>query len=196
MRKILFTGFIFLLTLSTPIWSRGRSEEEASAASKKANPTAPSPEIEVNLEKIGFQVFDKPIQAPDFTLKTLDGENRSLSSYHGKLVFLNFWATWCPPCREEMPAMENLHRQLKEEAFAMVGVNLQESLQTVKDFIKQNGYTFEILMDSSGKIGGTYGVRSIPTTYLIDKNGIVLAGIIGGAEWDSPEVYSLLRQIM
>lgn len=145
-------------------------------------------ELQVKLMNLGFQVFRENVEAPDFTLKNLDGDDISLSSYRGKLVFLNFWATWCGPCREEMPSMQALYDDLNEDGFEIVAVNLQESQRTVSKFIDQNGYTFPVLLDSNGKVGGTYGARSIPTSYLIDTKGNAVGFIVGSRSWTEPEV--------
>ena len=144
--------------------------------------------LQEKLMNLGFQVFRGNVEAPDFSLKNLDGDDISLSSYRGKLVFLNFWATWCGPCREEMPSMQALYDNLNEAGFEIVAVNLQESQRTVSKFINQNGYTFPVLLDSNGKVGGTYGARSIPTSYLIDTDGNAVGFIVGSRSWMEPEV--------
>jgi thiol-disulfide isomerase/thioredoxin len=104
-------------------------------------------------------------------LPDMNGRNVSLSDFRGKIVFLNFWTTWCPTCRIEMPSMEKLHRKLKDKDFAMVTVNLQESARQVKGFFKELGLTFTALLDLTGEVGVAFGIRAIPTTYILDKTG-------------------------
>ena len=112
-------------------------------------------------------------------LKDMNGKNTSLSDFRGKIVFLNFWTTWCPTCRIEMPSMEKLHQKLKNKDFAMVTINLQESASQVKAFFKEFKLTFTALLDSTGEVGASFGIRAIPTTYILDKTG----RIIGRVKW-------------
>ena len=111
------------------------------------------------------------IESTDFTLKTLDGKDVSLSDYQGKIVFLNFWATWCPPCRGEMPSMEQLYQKFKDKDFVMLAVDLREDKDAVEKFIEEYKLNFPVLLDSKGKVGRTYMVTNIPTTYLISNQG-------------------------
>lgn len=152
-------------------------------------------EMQTQLMEAGFQVFRSPVQAPDFTIKSLEGEDVSLSSFQGKTVILNFWATWCPPCRAEMPSMQVMYEELRNEGIELVAVDLQEPERTVKKFIEENGYTFTILLDSRGSIGAQYGVRSIPTTFIIDAEGYAVAQLVGSREWESEELYDALRNV-
>lgn len=119
--------------------------------------------------------------APDFELVTLDGESVRLSDFHGKPVILNFWATWCAPCREEMPALEAIWQQYGEGDVVILGVDQGESVALVERFIRERvGTTFPILMDSDHAIGDSYFVRSLPTTFFIDRNGFIQDIRIGG----------------
>ena len=149
-----------------------------------------------DLMRVGFRVFKEPIEAPDFTLEDLNGVEISLSSFKGKYVFLNFWATWCGPCRVEMPTMEALYQTYGGDYFEMVAVDIQESQRAVKKYIDAGGFTFKVLLDSSGKVGGTYGARSIPTTYLIDPEGFAVAYLIGSREWKGEEVDDVFAQLI
>jgi len=119
--------------------------------------------------------------APDFSLVTLDGESVRLSDFHGKPVILNFWATWCPPCREEMPALEEIWQQYGAGGVVVLGVDQGESTAVVERFIRENVDTsFPILMDSNHAVGNSYFVRSLPTTFFIDRNGFIQEIRIGG----------------
>ncbi|MBT3273531.1 MAG: redoxin domain-containing protein, partial [Spirochaetales bacterium] len=152
--------------------------------------------IQNGLMQLGFQVFREPVVAPDFTLENLNGEEITLSSLKGKVVLLNFWATWCPPCRAEMPSMQEMYLLLEDENFELLAVDVQEPKKTVADFIEKNGYTFPILLDTSGRTGAVYGARSIPTTYIIDADGFAVGFITGSREWNNEVVYETLRSLL
>jgi peroxiredoxin len=132
----------------------------------------------------------------DFELEGLDGRMVKLSSFKGKVIFLNFWATWCPPCREEMPSMQELYSRLKDRGLEIVAVDLQEDAEAVRSFFDEHGLTFTALLDKSGRIGSTYGARSIPTTYIIDRGGNVVAGAIGARDWASPEMIEFFELML
>ncbi len=149
------------------------------------------------LQEIGMQIPKERLAATDFTLATLDGKTSSLGAMKGKLVVLNFWATWCPPCRSEMPAMQVLYEKLKDRGFVVLAVDLAEEAAVVRDYVKQNNLTFPVLLDASGEVGGIYGAQSIPTTYLIDQYGYVLGRGIGARwTWDSPEMIALFEKLL
>jgi len=132
----------------------------------------------------------------DFSLMDINGQQFTLSQFKGKIVFLNFWTTWCPDCRNEMPSMEKLHRKLKGQDFAMIGVNLQEPALRVKDFLKQYQLTFSILLDIKGKIGPQFWIRAIPTTFILDKNGEIIGKALGSRHWDSKESIALFEYLI
>ena len=129
-------------------------------------------------------------------LKDMNGKNTSLSDFKGKIVFLNFWTTWCPTCRIEMPSMEKLHQKLKNKNFAMVTINLQESAPQVKAFFKEFKLTFTALLDSTGEVGASFGIRAIPTTYILDKTGRIIGQVSGPREWDSKAAMALFENLI
>jgi peroxiredoxin len=145
---------------------------------------------------MGLAALKEGTASIDFTLSDLSGKKVSLSQYRGKLVFLNFWATWCPPCRAEMPSMERLYQKLKGQGLVVLGVDLQENAKSVQKFVDEHKLTFPILLDSDGRVGTTYGARSIPTTYIIGRDGSALGGTIGGREWDSPEMIAFFTRLL
>jgi peroxiredoxin len=135
----------------------------------------------------GIQKGDKAV---DFTLERMDGEVTKLSDYKGKKVILNFWATWCPPCKAEMPHMEKFYQENKEHNVVILAVNLTASESdesNVRAFIKDYRLTFPVLMDTDGRIGDTYQAISIPTTYFIDSNGIIQQKLVGPMSKDTLE---------
>ena len=111
------------------------------------------------------------LNAPDFELKTLSGENAKLSDYQGKKVMLNFWATWCAPCKEEMPDMEEFHKQYGEE-IEILAVNIDPQFD-VQQFVTDYGITFPILLDEKDEVNTMYQLLTIPTTYFIDEKGVI-----------------------
>ncbi|MGL1892317.1 MAG: TlpA family protein disulfide reductase [Spirochaetaceae bacterium] len=141
----------------------------------------------------GINRVDPKVEAPNFTLENLEGEKVSLSDYKGKVIFLNFWAYWCGPCKEEMPSINNLYKLTKDENIIVLTVNLGESNEIVSNYLKSNNFQFEALLDSDQKIGALYGIRSIPTTYIIDKDGMVVGGKLGSHSWDSQNVIDVLK---
>ena len=148
------------------------------------------------LEALGFYVFPAPLEVPAFSIQPREGGSPiGPSEMRGKVTMLNFWATWCPPCREEMPTMENLQKAMKGEAFAIAAVSVKESSGTVDSFLKKNPYTFPIYLDPSGAASDNFVSRGIPTTFLLDKDARAIAAIVGSRSYDEPEVISLFRDL-
>ncbi len=120
--------------------------------------------------------------APDFSLTTLEGEPVSLADFRGKVVLLNFWASWCPPCRSEMPAMERVYQDYADRGFVILAVNAtqQDSPDAARRFVSEQGLTFPILLDTSGTVSALYRTRSLPTSFFIGADGIIDEVVIGG----------------
>ena len=137
-----------------------------------------------------IQVPQEGFLAPDFELVSLEGELVSLSELRGKAVLVNFWATWCPPCRSEMPAMQQVFDEYGTEKFVILAVNRthQDRSQDVETFVLERELTFPILLDNTGDVSNQYQVRSLPTSYFIDPDGIIREVVIGG-----PMAEALLR---
>jgi len=141
------------------------------------------------------EVKDHPA-APEFTLANPAGKRVALKDFRGKLVLLNFWATWCAPCREEMPAMERLYQRYKDRGFAILGVNVKDDKKSALSFLKELKITFPIALDPQGEAGLLYGAWGLPTTYLIDPKGLVLARLWGPAQWDSAGARQLTAELL
>lgn len=152
--------------------------------------------LQQRLQSQGLGVPQKPLAAIDFELPDLNGNKVKLSSLKGKVVFLNFWATWCGPCRSEMPSMQRMYEKLRDEGLEILAVDLQEEKGLVGKFARELSLTFPILLDSSGAVGGQYNARAIPTTYLFDRKGFVVARAVGAREWDSSEMLETLRRVL
>jgi len=118
--------------------------------------------------------------APDFALETLDGQTLTLSDLRGQLVLVNFWATWCPSCRAEMPAIQQVYEQYRDQGFMVLAVNMQESNTQVTAFAGQSGLAFPILMDTSGRVFDLYRVNALPSTFFVDGAGVIREVIVGG----------------
>ena len=120
--------------------------------------------------------------APDFTLDTLDEKKVTLSELRGKIVLINLWATWCPPCRAEMPALENAYEQYKDSGVLILGLNVtnQDSEKDIPPFVKEFGLTFPILLDRDGSASALYQLRGLPTTFFVNRAGIIRTVVVGG----------------
>jgi len=138
------------------------------------------------------------MEAPDFSLPDLEGNKRQLSDYRGKVVFLNFWATWCKPCKEEMPSMQILWENFKPEDFVILAVSM-DRVTTQKDippFIESLRLTFPVLMDSWGQTDKRYKLTGVPETYIIDQEGILREKVIGPRNWTAPESIETIVQLL
>ena len=146
----------------------------------------------------GLNPLPAPIAAPAFRLDDMDGESHSLQDYQGKVILLNFWATWCPPCRREMPSMERLYQELQGRGFVVVAINQFEDPDHVFAFTGELPVdpSFPILFDRDSRVAESYNVKGLPSTYLIDKQGRVRYRAIGGREFDHPEVVALIRGML
>lgn len=208
MKLHIYPAVVFAAVIAfTPvaIFAGGNAEQDPPASETTSNAipdtseTVGAEEIEAKmrelLAEIGIRTFDEQIDAVDFGIPSLAGDETRLSDYSGEFVFLNFWATWCPPCREEMPSMEVMHQELSELPFRILAIDVQESPEVVDDFVEEMGYTFPILLDESGRVAANYGVRGIPTTYFISPRGTVLGMLVGTRYWDEPDILSTMREI-
>jgi peroxiredoxin len=126
--------------------------------------------------------------APEFALPSLTGKTVQLADYRGRPVFLNFWATWCPPCREEMPSMEALYRKFKGLGLEFMTISLDDDGEgLVRDFLSARSLTFPVLRDAKKEVANRYGLTGVPETFIINHYGEVLAKIVGPQDWASPK---------
>jgi len=131
----------------------------------------------------------------EIKLMDLNGRLVSLSDFRGKIVFLNFWTTWCFDCRIEMPHMQKLHQKYKNKDFAMVAVNLQEPVSQVEQFFKDYKLTFTALLDSEGEVGAHFRITAIPTTFILDRQGIIIGKVMGPRKWDDKKSFALFEHL-
>lgn len=135
--------------------------------------------------------------APNFQLRDLNGHLITLSDLRGKVVLLNFWATWCGPCRVEMPAMEQLYRMFQRKDFEILAVSTDaQGAVITRPFQQENRLTFPILHDPDYRVGLTYGARSLPMTFLIDRLGIIRHQVFGARDWEAIEAQQLVQMLM
>jgi len=139
-------------------------------------------------------VAGKP-QAPDFRLTDADGNSHRLADYRGKVVIVNFWATWCPPCRAEMPSMQRAWEQLQSEGITMLAINVGEDEDTIFQFTANYPVEFPLLMDLDSKVTGKWPLRGLPTTFVVDPQGRLVYRAVGGREWDDPELLEPVRAL-
>ena len=139
-----------------------------------------------------------PTPAPALKLPDLEGKAHDLAGLKGKVVLVNFWATWCPPCRREMPSMERLQQALAGEPFVVLAVDVGEDADTIESFTSQLDAvpTFPILLDTTSRAMQAWQVAGLPTTYLVDKQGRVVASPIGGREFDHPDMVEAIRKLL
>jgi len=136
-------------------------------------------------------------QAPDFQLEDNKGNKVSLSSLRGKVVMVNFWATWCPPCRAEMPSMEKLYKAMADDDFVMLAINTEQNGRSiVPKFLEKTPYTFPILYDDKGVVQKLYGVYKFPESFIVGKDGKVVEKVIGPFDWSSAKTINYLKGLV
>ena len=145
---------------------------------------------------VGVQAASVSGPAPNFTLKSLNGSNVKLSELRGKVVLLNFWASWCGPCREEMPLLNKIHNKYQPLGFTILGVNVEEQSDAAKNFIAQRPVDFPILLDSKNQVSKMYDVVAMPTTVLIDRDGNMRFLHQGYQSGDEAEYRKMVKKLV
>lgn len=153
-------------------------------------------DYETLYSSLGIQRIDPPQKALDFSLKTLGGKRVSLEDYRGKVILLNFWATWCGPCRMEMPSMEKLWQDFKEEDFVILAIDIQEEGKLVSSFMKERNLSFPVPLDAKGNVARSYGVRGIPTTFFLNPKGETIGKAVGARDWASEGSFRLIEELL
>lgn len=137
----------------------------------------------------------KPFPAPGFTLQGEDGKTYRLKDYRGKVVVINFWATWCPPCRFEMPSLERAWNQLKDQDVVVLAVDVGETADVIFEFTGTYPMSFPLPMDLDGAVTKQYPITGLPTTYIVNPEGMVTHRAVGSREWDDPQLMNTLLQL-
>lgn len=175
----------------------GPQPHRREATPEAASPMSASPNLDALFAALAMHRPVEPTESPDFTLPDVEGRPVRLRDFRGKLVFVNFWATWCPPCRLEMPSMERLYQTFKPTDFAMLAVSIdRQGAPVVKPFMAELKLTFPALLDSKTEVARQFGLRGLPTTYLIDREGRLIGAAVGGRDWYSTEARALIAGLL
>ncbi len=182
---------LFVVAVGLVAFNDRQAPDEATSA-----PASAGDEVSVNPLPGGAVAAGK--LATDFKLPSLNGTAISLSSLRGKVVFLNVWATWCGPCREEMPSIETLYEEFaKDPDFVVLAVSQDsEGRAAVDSYVHQNGYKFTVLLDPQNEVGDAYDVSGIPETFIIDRTGRIVAHHVGPYDWAQPDMRAALRELI
>jgi len=159
------------------------------------NEQAPSV-VQGGENKLRLEILKTPTPAPEFVLKDTAGNQINLLQLRGRVVFVNFWATWCLPCIEEMPAMEKLHQELQKDGLVILAVNFQEGPERIKEFLAKHNLTFTALLDHDGKVAERYQAWALPVSVIINKRGEIVARAMGSKDWHSDEALRYFRQLL
>jgi len=163
---------------------------ESEIAANEGGPVRPAVPVLTEAPRVGHL-------APDFVLTTLDGREVRLSDYRGHVVFLNFWATWCGPCKVEMPAMERLYRDYRRQGFAILALSSDpEGAAVTRPFRDSLGLSFTIAHDPDAVVMRLYGVRTLPETFLVNREGVITHRIFGSRDWQDPENREGIRGLL
>jgi len=156
----------------------------------------PKANLEPLLTGMGLTPLKEPSTAPSLNLSSAEGAKIELTALRGQVVVVNFWATWCGPCKQEWPSMVALNKSLAESKdIVVLAVDVGEPLGTVKAFLDENSANFTVLLDTTGGTGNAWGVQGLPTTAVIDKQGRLVAAHTGGADWSRPEIVEGLKKL-
>jgi thiol-disulfide isomerase/thioredoxin len=139
-----------------------------------------------------------PVVAENFVLEDMDGKRHALEDYRGKVVLINFWATWCPPCVREMPSLERLYQELGDKSFVVLAINQWENTEHVFAFMGQIDVfpSFPILFDPDSAVSEAFGVKGLPTSFLLDRTGRVVYRAVGGRQFDNPEILQVIEELL
>ena len=201
-------GVMFGFSLGTPSRDADHPPPPAAVVSAPAPAASPAPAAGKPAARSGrVLALDDAVReldlirpsrqkvAEDFTLGLASGGTFRLGDHRGKTVLINFWATWCPPCREEMPALERLYRQHKEQGLVLVAVSIDADSAVVPPYVKASKLTFPIALDPKAEVANKYGVRALPSSFVVDGQGTMTALALGPRAWDNDASHSLVEAL-
>jgi len=157
---------------------------------------AESPAVAPLLKQLDLVAYRSGTMPPAFSARTVDAQELSLADLHGRVVVLNFWASWCQECRPEMPVLERLHRIFGSRGLAVVGVNAREAPATARRYANDLGLSFPLVLDQEGKINGLYGVVGLPSTFLIGRDGRAVAFAVGPRDWEGAPARAIIEAML
>jgi peroxiredoxin len=160
---------------------------------------AQSTELTWNQSSAGstiFHAYANPLPAPDFSLENIQGKMVNIRHYRGQVTLINFWATWCPNCREESPCLEKLSTQYSARGLILFRIASKESRETVEKYLEKDSLNVPVLLDKTGKVGRLFSLWAHPTSYLIDRQGMVRYRAVGPVEWTGPEALSVIDHLL
>ena len=135
-------------------------------------------------------------EAPDFTLKSLDGNNLRLGEYRGQVVLINFWASWCGPCRQEMPLLDRLHHRYEDTGFTVLGVNVEGDIKPAQEIVDKTKVTFPVLIDQDQKVSELYDLEAMPSTVVVDRDGIIRYIHLGYKPGDESKYVEVVKKLI
>jgi cytochrome c biogenesis protein CcmG, thiol:disulfide interchange protein DsbE len=148
------------------------------------------------LKSLDLRGYSPGTVSPAFTALTVEARTLSTAELRGKIVFLNFWASWCSECRPEMPILERVHREFALQGLTIIGINAREHREVVQRYGKDLGLTFPLVLDSDGKIGTAYGLVALPTTFIVGRDGRAIALAVGPRDWMSAPARAIIEQLL
>jgi peroxiredoxin len=195
MKKIIIPSTLLILLITLSVTHMGWKSTNGVVTLNRADAVEIS-DVAEYLEALSILPPNNEIEALDFTVESLDGETESLNDYRGNVVFLNFWATWCGPCKAEVGDIQALSETLQDEDFVVMALSIQEQKKKVDKFMKSNNIDFPVYLDSDGAVAAMYGVTGIPTTYIIAPDGMIVGRAVGPRDWGGKESVELMRSLM
>ena len=194
------TGFLAIMRPG-PGAPAAAPEEPAAPRAEGSSEGAPAPDrLAIALDEAARELDlvrpPRPRLADDFAVALVRGDTFRLREQRGKPVMINFWATWCAPCREEMPAMERLYRRYKEQGFVMLAVSIDSDLALVTPFLEAHKLTFPVALDAKMELANTYRVRALPSSFIVDRQRFLAALALGPRAWDSRAAHSLVEGML
>jgi len=192
--KALSVAVVVFFLLIIPGCS-AKTEAQIPNKTQQAGAISHTASVTNGLASFGFHIFAEPVTLPSFSVLKLDGSTLSSTELAGTITLLNFWATWCPPCRAAMPGIERLQEQMKAYDFRITAISVGERRASVEKFISDNRYTFPVYIDERNQLGRTFASQGIPTTYVVNKQGLIIAGIVGSIEYDDPKLIRIFQEL-